>query len=279
MTRRLLRDVAAAYVNSVKDFLSPYDAAREASLVIEHLTGLSRSQQIVSGRNPFDGSQAVFDGIVTARLRRQPLSQIFGQAPFRDRMFRITPDVLSPRADTETLIDAGLTVRFRRLLDLGAGPGTVALTFLAECSEATAMASDVSQAALDVASQNAKSLGVADRVTFVQSDWLQKITGIFDLIVSNPPYVTAQAYADLAPEITQWEPRIALTPGGDGLSAYRVIARDAPAHLARDGHLMVEIGHDQARAVAGIFQSAGLQDLRILPDMNGKDRVVTARKP
>lgn len=273
-----LRDVQNAYVNDVKDFLSPHEAAREATLVIEHLTGFTRTQQIIRGGDAFDGDSGRFGDILRARSNRQPLAQILGFAPFRDRMFRVTKDVLCPRADTETLIDLAIAMHPRRILDLGTGPGTIALTLLAECADATALATDVSQAALDIAADNADRFDLSSRVTLIASDWLAEVTGAFDLIVSNPPYVSAAAYATLAPELTLWEPQIALTPGGDGLSPYRIIARAAPRHLIQSGHLMVEIGFDQGQAVAGIFRSAGLRDVRIHPDLNSKDRVVTGTK-
>lgn len=248
-------------------------------MVIAHVAGLTRTQQITSGRDVFTGDTAPFAAIITARQARQPLAQILGHAPFRDRMFRVSPDVLCPRADTETLLDAALAASPRSILDLGTGPGTLALTLLAELPRATAIATDISAPALDIAAQNAVDFRVSDRVTLLVSDWFQKVTGTFDLIVSNPPYVDAATYDTLAPEITQWEPRIALTPGGDGLDAYRIIAADAPRHLSKGGRLMVEIGHDQGRAVAALCDAAGLSDVRILPDLNGKDRVVSAIQP
>lgn len=269
-----LRDVHGAYVNAVKDFSGDYEAGREAALVIEHLTGMSRAAQVISGHDPFEGDTARFDAIVQARKARQPLAQILGFAIFRDRSFRVTSDVLCPRADTEVLIDAALTISPLRILDLGTGPGTIALTLLAECPGATAVASDISQPALDIATENAERLGLKVRVEPTRSSWFDQITGEFDLIVSNPPYVDAATYATLAPEITQWEPKVALTPGGDGLEAYRIITAGAPAHLTPGGHLMVEIGFDQGAVVAALFQAAGLKDVCVLPDLNGKDRVV-----
>jgi release factor glutamine methyltransferase len=269
-----LRDIQIAYRDAVKDFLSPYEAGREASLVLTHLTGMSRTQQSFSGADPFTGDMARLAAIIAARRDRQPLSQILGEAPFRDRMFRVTGDVLAPRADTEILVEAALATAPRTILDLGTGPGTIALTLLAELPEARAVASDISAAALAVAAENAQRLGVAERVEFVQSDWLSAIKGRFDLIVSNPPYVDAETYASLAPEITRWEPAIALTPGGDGLDAYRVIAARAPAFLRPGGHLMVEIGFDQGAAVSALFEEAGLTGIQLRADLNGKSRVV-----
>lgn len=279
MSPASLREVHAAYVNAVKDFTGDYEAAREAGLVIAHLTGLSRATQIIAAHDAFQGDTARLAAIIAARQNRQPLAQILGQAPFRDRMFRVTPDVLTPRADTEVLIDAALATAPLRLLDLGTGPGTIALTLLAECPGATAVASDISTAALHIAAENAARLGVARRVGFTVSSWLDQISGDFDLIVSNPPYVDAETYETLAPEITRWEPRIALTPGGDGLEAYRVIARDAPAHLRPGGHLMVEIGPEQGAAVARLFTKAKLAEVRVLPDFDGRSRVVSGCKP
>lgn len=275
MTPLRLRDVHVAYVNAVKEFAGERDAGREAGMVIEHLTGLTRAAQVISGHGPFEGDPARLDKIIQARKARQPLAQILGLAPFRDRLFRVTPDVLIPRADTEVLVDAALAVSPRRILDLGTGPGTIALTLLAQCPQATAVATDISQPALKIARENAMRLGVTDRVEFIHSDWFHAVNGAFDLIVSNPPYIDATTYTTLAPEITQWEPEIALTPGGDGLEAYRIIAACAPAHLARGGHLMVEIGFDQGRAVADLLQTAGLEHVRLTRDLNGKDRVVS----
>lgn len=269
-----LRDIQIAYRDAVKDFLSPYEAGREAGLVLTHLTGMSRTQQSFSGGDPFTGDMARLAAIIAARRDRQPLSQILGEAPFRDRMFRVTRDVLAPRADTEILVEAALATAPRAILDLGTGPGTIALTLLADLPEARAVASDISAAALAVAGENAQRLGVADRVEFVQSDWLSGIEGRFDLIVSNPPYVDAETYASLAPEITRWEPAIALTPGGDGLDAYRVIAAQAPAFLRPGGHLLVEIGFDQGAAVSALFEEAGLTGIQLRADLNGKSRVV-----
>lgn len=275
MSGQSLRDVHTAYVNAVKDFAGAHEAGREAALVIAHLTGLDRARQVVAMNDPFEGDPVRLSEIIAARLARQPLSQILGHAPFRDRMFVVTPDVLAPRADTETLLDAALAASPRRFLDLGTGPGTLALTLLAELPEAQGVASDVSRAALEVARRNADALGVAGRVRLIESDWWGAVDGTFDLILSNPPYVDAATYATLAPEITRWEPKIALTPGGDGLEAYRIITRGAPAHLRPGGQLMVEIGHDQGAAVSAMFAQAGLTNVQVLSDINGKSRVVS----
>ena len=166
---------------------------------------------------------------------------------------------------------------FSRLVDLGTGSGAIAVTLLAERAEAHGLASDISQAALDMAARNALRHGVAGRLDLQCADWWAGIAGRFDLIVSNPPYVSAADYAGLAPEITQWEPRGALTPGGDGLSAYRQILGGMAPFLALGGRCLVEIGAEQGRDVAGLFTAAGLVDVAVHPDLNGKDRVVSGR--
>jgi release factor glutamine methyltransferase len=138
---------------------------------------------------------------------------------------------------------------------------------------------DISPAALEVARGNAVALGLEKRADFRASDWFAAVPGRYDLIVSNPPYIAADEMPGLAPEVRDWEPHLALTPGGDGLEPYRIIARGAPARLMAGGRLMVEIGPTQGQAVAAMFAAQGLQDIRILPDMDGRDRVVVAVKP
>jgi release factor glutamine methyltransferase len=143
---------------------------------------------------------------------------------------------------------------------------------------ATGLGSDIHPATLAVAQDNALRLHLAERAMFALSDWFADIPDRFDLILSNPPYIAAAEMAALSPEVRH-EPERALTPGGDGLDAYRAIARGALAHLAPQGRLIVEIGPTQGRTVADLFAAAGLTDLRILPDFDGRDRVVTARAP
>lgn len=127
--------------------------------------------------------------------------------------------------------------------------------------------------------ENSSSLGVTGRARFLQSDWFAAVSGVFDLIVSNPPYIAAAEMAHLAPDVRDWEPHLALTPGGDGLAAYRVIVRGAGPRLMPGGRLMVEIGPTQGQSVAALFAQAGLEGVRILPDLDGRDRVVAAAKP
>jgi release factor glutamine methyltransferase len=164
-------------------------------------------------------------------------------------------------------------------LDLCTGSGAIILTLLAERPQAVGIATDLSEAALRIAAENAASLGVAPRVQFEVSDWFSAVGGEFDLIVSNPPYIAADEMAGLQKEVRLYEPRMALTDEADGLSAYRKITSAAPAHLRAGGRLLVEIGPTQGQAVAAMMENAGLEDIRVIPDLDGRDRVVVARKP
>jgi release factor glutamine methyltransferase len=211
------------------------------------------------------------------RLARRPVAQITGQRQFWGRSFQVSDAVLDPRPETETLVAEALRGSFTRVLDLGTGSGCILLSLLAERSMATGVGVDISLSALDVARGNAAALGLAGRAAFVNADWFGGLYGRFDLIVSNPPYIAEAEMADLAPEVRDYEPRIALTPGGDGLGAYRSIAAGALAYLSAGGRILLEIGPTQEREVAGLLAAQGLVDICILPDLDGRDRVVAAR--
>ncbi|TFL17880.1 peptide chain release factor N(5)-glutamine methyltransferase [Jannaschia formosa] len=227
-------------------------------------------------RRAFDG--AGLDEAVARRAAREPVSHILGRRAFWAHEFEVTPDVLDPRPETETLVEAALEGELTTVLDLGTGSGCILLSLLAARPEAQGLGTDISEAALAVARRNAEALGLAARATFRRADWLSGIDGAFDLIVSNPPYIAAAEMAGLSPEVLR-EPHAALTPGGDGLDAYRVIARDAPARLAPGGRLMVEIGPTQADPVQDLFRQAGLADLRVQTDLDGRNRVVCGKIP
>ncbi|PSL20741.1 peptide chain release factor N(5)-glutamine methyltransferase [Shimia abyssi] len=220
--------------------------------------------------------QALAD-ILAARLRRVPLSHILGRRAFFEHEFHVTPDTLDPRPETEVLVREALAGSVRRVLDMGTGTGAIAISILAARTTAQGVASDVSTAALAVAEKNATRIGVSDRLALIESDWFGAVQGRFDLIVSNPPYVALDEMEALAPELA-FEPRIALTDEGDGLAAYRAIAAGAGDHLTAGGRLLVEIGWQQGAAVSALFEAAGLADVRVLRDLDGRDRVVAAQK-
>lgn len=256
------------------------DAARDARLL------LARALQVAPGRlalhsgDPLTEAQAAaFHAAVAARAGRQPLSQITGRRLFWGRSFQVTPETLDPRPETEGLVAEALSGPFTRVLDLGTGTGCILLTLLAERPGATGIGTDLSAAALAVARRNAEATGVGPRAGFLHSSWLDDVTGGFDLIVSNPPYIAAGEMAGLAPEVRDHEPHLALTDGGDGLGAYRAFARPAFDVLLPGGRLIVEIGPTQGAAVAAIAAAAGFAGIRVLPDMDGRDRIVAASRP
>lgn len=226
-----------------------------------------------------EAQQRAYAAALAARAARQPVAQIVGERLFFGRAFKVTRDVLDPRPETELLVSVALERPFARLLDLGTGSGCVLLSCLAGMPVATGIGTDLSEAALAVAAENAGRLGLAGRASFRRSDWFSEVVGRFDLIVSNPPYVAAAEMAALAPEVRDWEPHLALTPGGDGLDAYRAIAAGAGARLMAGGRIALEIGPTQAGAVGGLLGAQGFAAVEVRRDLDGRDRVVLARKP
>ncbi|MFV0358398.1 peptide chain release factor N(5)-glutamine methyltransferase [Tropicimonas sp.] len=249
---------------------------RDARRLTAFAAGLAPERVTLHLRDPFPAGTAL-EAALSARERRQPVAQIIGGRMFCGRMFRVTPDVLDPRPETEELVAAALEEPFENALDLGSGTGCIILTLLAEQPSSHGVGAELSEAALRVARGNARRLGID--VCFILSDWFSAVEGRFDLIVSNPPYISAAEMETLQPETRLWEPRMALTDEGDGLGAYRTLATGALAHLVPNGRLLVEIGPEQGAAVSGLFQHAGLENIRIRPDLDGRDRVVCARAP
>lgn len=253
------------------------DAYRDATLLYMHVLGDSVKRHHLTlhlQEVPTPEIAAAFEIAVTAREARQPVSQITGKRSFWNHDFIVTSDTLDPRPDTETLVETALTLPWNSVLDMGTGTGAILISLLAERPGTTGTGSDLSPAALDVARQNAHLIGVTAQM--VHADWYDGMTGRFDLIVSNPPYIALDEMTGLAPEVRMWEPHLALTDGADGLTAYRIIAADAADHLTQDGHVLVEIGPTQGEAVEDIFRQKGAKTRRI-PDLDGRDRVILAR--
>jgi release factor glutamine methyltransferase len=254
-------------------------AARDARVLLAHALGVAPDRLTLHLPDEFTGLQArVFEAALAAREARQPVAQITGRRLFWGQWFAVTRDTLDPRPETETLVAAALEQPFLKVLDLGTGTGCILLSCLKGMPMARGVGVDISDAALAVAAENSRNLGIADRARFLRSDWFSAVTGAFDLIVANPPYIAADEMAGLAPDVRDWEPHLALTPGGDGLDAYRAIARGVGARLMPGGRLLVEIGPTQGPAVASLFAAAGLGGVRVLPDLDGRDRVVSATK-
>ena len=255
-------------------------AERDALRLLAHAAGWDVGRLSIELGQPIASDIAVrFDHAIAQRAAGRPVAKITGWRDFWAGRFRVTDDVLDPRPDTETLIEAALQHPFQRVLDLGTGSGCIVLSLLAERPAATGVGCDISPAALDVARANAADHGLGPRVSFVQSDWFSAIEGRFDLVVSNPPYIALDEMADLAIEVRAHDPFCALSDGGDGLGAYRSIAAGIGRVLRPHGMVLVEIGPSQGAAVAQLFQNAGLTEIAVLPDLDGRDRVVCAKAP
>ena len=255
------------------------DGANDARILMAHALGIERATlTLVLSDDVANEAMIRFSMAIDERCMRKPVSHIIGVREFYGRNFIVTPDVLDPRPDTELLVKTTLASEFETVLDLGTGSGCILLSLLAENKSATGQGTDTSPDALGIAAQNAARLGLEKRSRFQRSDWFGNIEGQFDVIVSNPPYITAAEMPALSPEVRNCEPLIALTPGGDGLDAYRAITAQAMLHLNPNGRLIVEIGHLQAADVQALFGAAGFEGITCLQDMEGRDRVVFGGK-
>ncbi|MDZ7708702.1 MAG: peptide chain release factor N(5)-glutamine methyltransferase [Roseovarius sp.] len=256
-------------------------AAGDARALMAEALEVGRDRLVLHlGEEMEAGALARFEAMLARRLAREPVARILGRRAFWGRDFTVTPDVLDPRPETECVVAEALAGPVPgRLLDLGTGSGCIAVTLLAEWPGARGVATDISGSALAVAAENAARHGVAGRLDLVESDWFARVAGRFDLIVSNPPYIARAGMAGLAREVRDHDPRGALCDGGDGLGAYRALAQGVMDRLAPGGRFVVEIGAGQGGDVAQILARAGLTDVRLKPDLDGRDRVVAGRYP
>lgn len=218
------------------------------------------------------------------RERRQPVSHILGRKGFWKIMLSVTPDVLTPRPDTEVIVDYVLKkfpdeAAAFQILDLGVGSGAIVLSILAERPQARGLATDISDDALAVARENAANLGLANQIAFARGDWTEGLADAsFDVVVSNPPYIASEVIETLEPEVKDHEPRVALDGGADGLDAYRHLAPEILRVLKPGGLFAVEIGYDQKDAVEALFNEVGAGDVWTIKDLSTNDRVVVGVK-
>jgi release factor glutamine methyltransferase len=257
------------------------EAARDARRLLAVAAGVAADRLTVAlaGTAP-EGAEARFAAMLEERVRRRPVAQIVGQRAFWGRDFVVTGDVLDPRPETEVLVARALQgPAAEQVLDLGCGSGAILISLLAEWPAARGRGVDASPAALDVARLNAECHEVIGRAEFATGDWLAGEVETYDLIVCNPPYIPAAELAALAPEVRNWEPATALSPGPSGLEAYGRIAGDLTRCLRPGGLALFEVGAGQAERVAAIFAQAGLADSALHPDLDGRDRVLALRAP
>lgn len=262
------------------------EARREAGSLLSFVIAKDRTFLISHAEDELDESAVNgFREVVERRATGEPLQYITGVQDFFGREFRVTPDVLIPRPETELLVEAALEMVGRDsapfICDVGTGSGCIALTLLCEIVAARAVALDKSPAALEVAKLNAGNLSVEDRVVFVVSDCFESLHAReyqFDLVVSNPPYISAGVLGGLQREVRDHEPLVALSPGADGLSMIRRLLLETPAFLKSNGYLMMEIGFDQGEQVQSVIDT-GVWHLRELrPDLQGIPRIVVLQK-
>lgn len=256
----------------------------DARLLLEAATGSDRTDILTDPHRPLTAEQAeVLDTYVERRILREPVSLILGRKGFWNIMLRVTPDVLTPRPDTEALVDVCLKAfppgRAFQMLDLGVGSGALLLAILAERPAAKGLGIDISDEALAVARDNAAQLGLETRAAFLRGDWTSLLGDeSFDLVVSNPPYIPSGDIASLDPEVRDHEPLHALDGGPDGLDAYRILAPEILRVLRPGGLAVLEVGYDQAAAVRALMEAAGAVDLAVSRDYGGRERVVACRK-
>ena len=265
--------------------------ALDARVLLLEVLRISHAALIASPERPLTGGEASRLSVLAARrLSGEPVSRILGYREFYGRNFRITPDVLDPRPDTEILVEAALEVARATpssgtgllFLDVGSGSGAIVVTLLAELSQAHGVALDVSPAALAVTLENAQAHGVRDRLLAVCGSWLDSFAeGAFDLIVSNPPYIPDAEVKELDREVSGHDPHLALAGGADGLDAYRALASRAASILRKGGHFIVEVGCGQAETVRDLLGEAGLAGgggPQVRRDLAGMPRVIVAEK-
>jgi release factor glutamine methyltransferase len=261
------------------------EARREAGSLLSFVLGKDRTFLISHAEDPVDDdSLDQLREFVKRRAAGEPLQYITGVQDFYGREFRVTPDVLIPRPETELLVEAAIEVTKNEnavICDVGTGSGCIAITLLCELPDARAVALDKSAAALEIAKLNAAKQSVTERVEFVVSDCFETLNSNehqFDLIVSNPPYVSASALAGLQREVRDHEPLVALSPGPDGLSVIRRLLSEAPAFLKPHGHLLMEIGFDQGEAVYNLVDNSVWSLLEVRPDLQSIPRIVVLKK-
>lgn len=259
----------------------------DASLLLEHATGITVLTRMTEpGRLVPAEKVEAMNAFIERRVAREPVHRIIGRREFYGLSLKLSEATLVPRPDTETLVDLVLPfVQGRvaakgvcRILDIGTGSGAIALALLDSVPGAVAVGTDVSKEALAIAAENARDLGLSDRFQAVSSDWFDAISGRFDLIVSNPPYIRSEEIKTLEADVRDHDPHTALDGGVDGLDAYGVIAGNAGAVLEADGAIAVEIGHDQRIDVSELFQAAGYRIMETRRDYSGNDRAVLCVK-
>lgn len=260
------------------------ESRREAGSLLSFVIARDRTFLISHAEDALDETSLDrFRAAVERRAAGEPLQYITGVQDFFGREFRVTPDVLIPRPETELLVEAALEIvgDAPLICDVGTGSGCIAITLLCEISQARAVALDKSPEALEIAKLNAVNLSVTDRVVFLVSDCFESLDSReyqFELIASNPPYVSEEVVAGLQREVRDHEPLLALSPGPDGLSMIRRLLQEAPSFLKQNGYLIMEIGFDQGEKVQALVDVDVWRSFELRPDLQGIPRIVVLQK-
>lgn len=259
----------------------------DARLLVGHALCLDHAPLAAAGeRRLTAGQERAISALAERRLAHEPVARIIGAKEFWSLNLSVNAATLVPRPESETVVEAalaaidarGLRTQALRILDLGTGSGAILLALLSELPNAFGIGTDLSPGALALARDNARRLGLS-RAVFLACNMAAALRGPFDLIVSNPPYVARADIAGLAPEVRLFDPPLALDGGHDGLDSFRAIAAAAPALLAPEGLVVVELGVGQAEPVAALFASVGLAPTALRPDLNGVPRALVAGNP
>lgn len=317
------------YMTGAQDRLAAAGVDRpdlDARLLVQHVLGWAQTKLLLNLNHVLTETEVkALDEAVARRVKREPVSRIIGRRAFWKSEFKVSPQTLDPRPDSETLIEAALkyvTPSPERILDLGTGTGCLLLSLLMEWPKASGVGLDISEEAVETARENAQAMQLSDRVEFVATDWNEYPHGIaerhplpnplpqgrrgdeasspspalreragrgcgdakanapiFDLLISNPPYIAEAEIAALEPEVAQYDPMRALIAADEGLGCYISIARHLNKWLKPGGWVLFEIGHAQGGAVKSILAEAGMSVIHLLPDLAGSDRVILARRP
>ncbi len=253
------------------------EAALDARLLLEDVCGTDRTALYAHGEQELTGGQEErYLEKIRHRAERIPLQHILGKTEFMGLTFKVNEDVLCPRPDTEILVEEVLKHLHdgMRILDIGTGSGCILLSLLHYSNDCQGVGVDISEKALQVAKENAEKLS-ADRASFIRSDLFGGVEGVFEIIVSNPPYIRSSEIEHLMPEVRDHDPRAALDGREDGLFFYREITKRAKEYLPGGGMLFYEIGYDQGEAVSRIMRDNGFREVEIIKDFSGLDRVVS----
>ena len=253
-------------------------AARDARILTAHALEVPISDLSLK-INDKVSAEMIFEleKLMLRRINREPISKILGRRDFWGRTFSINKNVLDPRGDTETLIDYVIEKPVRSVLELGTGSGVIAVTLACEWREVNVTATDISEDALVLAEINAAKFNVENKIQFVKSDWFNNVEGMYDLIISNPPYIGLIEQDKISTEVAKYDPKIALFAGYDGFDAYKSIIPKLTKFLNPDGFVVLEIGASQSKQVKDIFNSSGFFDVEVVKDLFGKDRAIVAK--